>query len=148
MGEHEVSQATEEIARSHGVILIKLDRAMDTIGHNDYVAIANRGGRIVRTGHLHWVLDELSNHGMRVVGVYDQPTDRGEQLEPGATIQRVYALIDQLETTLARLRGASLLLEKHPTAKEFTTQLDYYSDELGQLIHLTRLDLQSEEREL
>ena len=55
MGEHEVSHATEQIAREHGVILVKLDRAMETqadAGHDQISTVRKRdnsrvGGKIV-----------------------------------------------------------------------------------------------------
>jgi len=69
--EHIVSRRTELVAQQYGVVLVKTDPAMDTMGHDHYVAIAFRGGRIVRSGHILWVTKELEKLKCKIIGIWE-----------------------------------------------------------------------------
>jgi hypothetical protein len=68
MSEYTVSHHTEELAIRCGVVLVPLDLIMLP----EVVAIAFRGGRIVRSGHPLWVRSELERMGAKIVRDYTE----------------------------------------------------------------------------
>jgi predicted transcriptional regulator len=57
----------EDIAIKHGVVLVKLDPAMDYATGDEVIAISYRGGYRIRIGHRLWVKDELCKMGCRII---------------------------------------------------------------------------------
>lgn len=66
--ENVVSRHTEELAASYGVILVPIASELSP----KVVAIAFRGGRIVRTGHPLWVRRELERLGAKIIRDYQE----------------------------------------------------------------------------